>query len=710
MQKRLRTAANKTVVFVNEPGRSVIGGDNYYTENFLDANTAYIFGSGNLKTTDGGITWKKLNIGSDTYNAVRSSFFTSKDTGYYGDLYHAYKTVNGGDTWTQLNIAGYTNALTIKFVNDNVGFLSNNNGIYKTTDAGATWTQPLAINTSAGARDICFVDQQTAFAVGLGSNLYKTTDQGSTWTTTVVPGSPFLMSCYFFDAQTGIVGGTSGTLLRTTDGGKTWTSIYTPATLVFYGFIFYDKLHGYATSNNFNSGSSEIYETFDAGITWTRFLQSGNGIFQMAIANGNALVVGDGGFITKYNNTGAAVVNAGYIKGDTIAVSGNKYVYSVPAISNSYYRWTVQGPAAVTYQNNTVSVAWKQGGTYTIQASPYNTCSTGNPRTITVVVQDFPDPIITGPDTAFAKTTNINYTTPSHSNSTYAWAVTGGTNTSNTNQTNVAWGNPGAGLVTVVETNTSFNIKKSATKSVAINAAPFTLPANNFTILSNGSSCKGSNNGSIKVKASQKLNYVAMITNPDNSVKTYTFTDSVSVTDLLPGNYNVCFTITGNTAFQQCFNVVITEPKDLSVYSTVDKNSQMLTLNMAGSSVYYVQINDQQYQTNNTQSSFKLNNGINKIKVYTDKLCQGIIEKNIDLNIIIPYPNPFTDHLNIDLGADTSPTANVEIVNAFGKLILSKTYTNTGTLNIDVSDLNQGVYVLNLTLGNTSTAYKIIKK
>ncbi|EHQ26880.1 Glycosyl hydrolase family 32 domain protein [Mucilaginibacter paludis DSM 18603] len=691
--------------------KSSIGGDNYYTENVLDANTVYIFGSGNAKTTDGGITWKKLNVASDTYNAIRASWFTSKDVGYYGNLNYVYKTINGGDTWTQLNVPGYNNnALTIKFINDNVGFVSTYAGIFKTVDAGATWTKPLTLSSLGGVNDICFVDQQTAYAVGFGSNLYKTTDQGSTWTSSTIAGDLFLMSCYFFDSQTGIAGGQKGTLIRTTDGGKTWTNIYTPAILTFYGFTFYDKMHGYATTNNNNSGSSEIYETFDAGLSWSRFLQTGAGIFQTKIAEGAAIAVGDGGTITKYSSVGLPPVNAGYIKGDTVVVSGNTYVYSLPAVSNSYYRWAIQGPASVTYQNNSVNVAWKQGGTYTIQATPYNSCNNGTPRTITVVVQDIPDPVISGPDTVFSKTSNINYTATNHNSSNYTWAVTGGTAVSNNNQTSVNWGNPGAGLVTVVETNTTLNVKKSASKSISILPVPFTLPANNFTVSTTGSSCKGTNNGSISVKAVQKLNYIATLTSPDNSVKTIGFADSLSVTNLVPGNYNICFTITGNNTYQKCFNAVIAEPKDLSVYSTVSVNKQIATLNMSGAEVYYVRVNDSEYQTNGTQIDIPLKRGINHVKVYTDKQCQGVFEKSINLDLVSLYPNPVVDKLTIDLGGNNVPQANVEIRNIFGKLMFSKTFVNNGVLNVDVSSLQSGLYVVNLLLGTTQTDYKIIKK
>ncbi|MEN0055121.1 MAG: ELWxxDGT repeat protein [Mucilaginibacter sp.] len=690
--------------------RSVIDGGDYYTENVVDDKTAYVFGSNNIKTTDGGITWKKINAASDTYNSIRNSSFTSKDVGYYADLYHAYKTINGGDTWTQLNIPNFTYTLAIAFLNENIGFISTDDGLYKTSDAGTTWIKTITYNSLGGITDIAFANQQVAFGVGRGSNIYKTTDQGNTWTITSIPGSLYFTSCYFFDTQTGLIGGTNGTLLRTTDGGTTWTPIYTPAILTFYGFTFLDKLHGFAITNHDNSGVSEIYETFDAGLTWARLFQSGNGISQTATTNGSIFIIGDGGYITKYSNAPLAPANAGYIKGDTLAVSGIKTTYSAPAVANTNYRWTIQGAASVTYQNNSVIVLWNKGGTYTVQATPYNNCGSGTARTLSVNVQDMPDPVITGADSVFSKSTNIIYTAAAHTGNTYEWAVTGGTQVINNNQTNVNWGDPGAGLVTVAETNLSFNIKKSATKKVAISGSAFSLPANNFTVFTNGSTCKGTNNGSISVKALQKLNYIGTLTSPDNSGKGYTFTDSLKVAGLVPGNYNLCITVAGNNDFQRCYTLSVTEPKDLSVYSVVDKLTQSLTLNITGADVYHVEINGQSYQTNNNQINLKLANGANRVKVYTDKLCQGIFEKTVDFNMVSIYPNPTARILHIDLGGNQAPQANVEIRNSLGKLMLAKTFPNNGVIQADIGNLDAGIYVLKLVLGTQETTYKILKQ
>ena len=79
---------------------------------------------------------------------------------------------------------------------------------------------------------------------------------------------------------------------------------------------------------------------------------------------------------------------------------------------------------------------------------------------------------------------------------------------------------------------------------------------------------------------------------------------------------------------------------------------------------------------------------------------------------MIPYPDPFQNTLNLNLGNETIGSVQVEIHNVSnGKLVFSKGYINqSGVLQLDLASLENGVYALRLSADKTDKLYKIIKK
>jgi hypothetical protein len=73
------------------------------------------------------------------------------------------------------------------------------------------------------------------------------------------------------------------------------------------------------------------------------------------------------------------------------------------------------------------------------------------------------------------------------------------------------------------------------------------------------------------------------------------------------------------------------------------------------------------------------------------------------------YPNPVMDRLTIELNSD-----NISIINVFnisGQNVISRQVgANSGKVNIDVANLNSGVYFIQVISGNQTTTQKLIKK
>ena len=63
------------------------------------------------------------------------------------------------------------------------------------------------------------------------------------------------------------------------------------------------------------------------------------------------------------------------------------------------------------------------------------------------------------------------------------------------------------------------------------------------------------------------------------------------------------------------------------------------------------------------------------------------------------------------VGDSQAPAGTVEIVDVLGRRVFKDNITNDyGKLNMDLSQLKSGFYVVTLTIDNTKSVYKIWKK
>jgi hypothetical protein len=238
------------------------------------------------------------------------------------------------------------------------------------------------------------------------------------------------------------------------------------------------------------------------------------------------------------------------------------------------------------------------------------------------------------------------------------------------------------------------------------------VPTTNFAISIESATCKGSANGSVNITAAQIFTYTAKFTG--NGInKSVAFTKTTAFNDLPAGTYHLCITMAEESTYEQCYDVVVTEPKDLALFSTVNVEDKMIKMSFTGGSVYNINLNGINYTTTNNSISLPLNAGNNKLSVSTDKDCQGIIQKIINLaGVITPYPVPFQNTLNVNIGNTQVSNILVQIYAASdGKPVYIKQFSNrTGVLPLDVSAFKTGVYSLHLTLDGNENVFKVIKQ
>jgi GH25 family lysozyme M1 (1,4-beta-N-acetylmuramidase) len=240
----------------------------------------------------------------------------------------------------------------------------------------------------------------------------------------------------------------------------------------------------------------------------------------------------------------------------------------------------------------------------------------------------------------------------------------------------------------------------------------FDLPVNNFQISATSATCVGAANGSINITASQNFNYTATITVKGSSTL-YPFTTTREIDNLDTGTYHVCITVEGYPDYQQCYDLKITEPQPLSVYSVINNTNNTVNLSLSGGNTYNIQLNGVNYTTTESNITLPLQIGNNKLTVTTDKLCQGNYSTVIKiLKAIVPFPEPFDNTLSIDLGLEQINSALFEVHNTDdGKILYSKQFVNqAGVVQLDLSNLREGVYILHIKLDKIERVFKIIKK
>jgi type IX secretion system substrate protein/HYDIN/CFA65/VesB family protein len=240
----------------------------------------------------------------------------------------------------------------------------------------------------------------------------------------------------------------------------------------------------------------------------------------------------------------------------------------------------------------------------------------------------------------------------------------------------------------------------------------FSLPAENFTISTTSATCSGVADGTINIIAHQKLNYTATVTG-SSPINPTQFTTNDTIPNLAAGTYHLCITVQGQANYQQCYDLTIDQPKDLSVYSTVNDIDNTVTLLLNNGNTYNIQLNGIAYTTTNNNITLPLKEGDNQLSVTTDKPCQGTYQNVINiLRKIVPYPDPFDNILSINLGDEQIDNVLFEVHDmGIGRILYTKQMANqAGVVQLDLSSLQEGVYALYIKADNIQRIYKIIKK
>jgi hypothetical protein len=239
------------------------------------------------------------------------------------------------------------------------------------------------------------------------------------------------------------------------------------------------------------------------------------------------------------------------------------------------------------------------------------------------------------------------------------------------------------------------------------------LPQNALLVTSQSLTCRGSGDGKITVDATyDSYKYTARITG-NGLDKSASFTKTTNFDRLEPGTYNVCITVEEDKNYQQCYTAVVSQPADLALLSAINNANNTIQLSLSGGEVYHIVLNGAVHNTTANSVVLPLVTGRNTLSVTTDKLCQGKVDKIIDVGAHpVPYPNPFAELINVPIGDKQVKKAVIAIYSVNGILVFSKQVINpAGTIKLQTAGIDlPGSYNLMLDTDGVKQVFKIIRK
>lgn len=237
----------------------------------------------------------------------------------------------------------------------------------------------------------------------------------------------------------------------------------------------------------------------------------------------------------------------------------------------------------------------------------------------------------------------------------------------------------------------------------ATGCAIFTLPSDNFDIEVISETCPDKDNGEIHIIANDSHSYVTTINGTS-----YNFTTDLTVNNLVPGIYDFCITVTGES-YEQCFVIEVIEGATVSGKSSVTSGKAFIEIE-EGTAPFIIYVNGKEtFETNSPIFNVDVKHG-DLIEVKTAVSCEGVYSKTVELlEGIVAYPNPSSGSFEISLPVSEKEVI-IELYNIQSQLISVKTYPILyGKVQLDLTNNPAGMYILKVQLDKPVTL-KIIKK
>jgi hypothetical protein len=660
------------------------------------------------------------------------------------------RSINGGATFVGGNVYADTNThiiANLEGIDANTAWVSAYNkatssqgAIHRTTNGGLNWVNMTApgmyTNTAAFANWVTFLTPSVGIANGDPVNgeyeLWRTTDGGLTWNLTPganipnpLAGEFAIVNLYAKVGTSNLWFGTNGNrIFRSTDAGVTYSvSSVGAITNTIVEIAFSSPVNGVVFSNN--SGNSELWNTFDGGVTWNQVtpLPANVGLTDVC-----------------------QVPGTGYL----VSFDGNNATAHVAYSSDNGVTWTDFGSTGIQYPTGDFvdgSTGWAGAIDFTDQASNVFTDVWKFSGTLSGTVS---------PSAAFALPATIclsnGTATPVNSSIgspalSYSWTIlpAGATLSSPTaSAPTITFASANTYTVILTATSTVGSHSSAAVVNVVACTAPvaaFTLPATactgfsfSPTNASTGSPNPGyfwsvspSNNvtltpatGSapaIQVANAGLYSITLMVTNASGTAQTtqtvnvgpcapivdFTMPDFVCLLDGPPSNTFQAFSTPSNpagaTGGSFSYTWTISPNTNVSVLPNFfTQNLTKVTLSNPTPKQYTVTV-----KVKNASGTTTLSKTIEAL------ICTGINETSTLANNLLIFPNPAHEQVNISVPS-SNDSYKVKVTNILGSVVFEdKTLKSSKeTTTINLSGKAKGVYFLTVESNNEKVTRKII--
>jgi len=237
-----------------------------------------------------------------------------------------------------------------------------------------------------------------------------------------------------------------------------------------------------------------------------------------------------------------------------------------------------------------------------------------------------------------------------------------------------------------------------------------------FSLQSSDETCRSSNDGKLSLSVSiNEPKFIVSVTGGPNGFSHTPETiegTTWSLQELEAASYTVCLTTESLETFEQCFNVTINQPRDLSVLASVARDNSSINLQLNGSNKYYIMVNDNTIVTDQSDYKLNLNKGLNVIRITGDKECQGVYEETIfNSEDILLSPNPAVNNTKLWVGGNDE-NVNLSMFDNSGRLLWTKTKElHSGrNVNIETTNLKAGMYYIKVESETVRKTAKLVKK
>lgn len=591
---------------------------------------------------------------------------------------YMYYSTDRGETWTQTaSLEAVSGQVAVSADGTIILHSPQDNSLtYRTDDNGTTWAEVSGLSVT-GAKPVADPVNTNNFYAYNPSNgdLLISTDAGATFSVAGNAGSGGGKRMALAPDREGHIWVPlgEGGLARSSNTGTSFTTLgnVTACSAVGFGEKFnetgYPTLFIWGTIN----GETGIFRSIDEGASWLRINDDAH---QYGGPGNGRFIVGDN---NVFGRVYMSTVGRGIVYGES---DGNVDIIEVTAID------IMPASLMLLEEETAVLTAAVNPGNATIQSVIW---TTSDPAVATVDASGAVTGIATGTATITA--------TADDGSGVYAESTV-----------EVQGDSDGDGIL---DGNDACPDTPSG-NTVDVNGCTlFSLPATNFTITNTAETCRDSNNGSITVEARENYTYTAALTGEGIS-QSLPFTTGTEFNELPAGNYSLCITLAEEAGYEVCYDLIISEPEPLAVFSEVSAKASTVTVSMAGGDYYEITLNDEKFITYNDTVELPLQPGKNTLEVKTGKACQGVYKETLFADHFFHiYPNPVVNNEVYINSGTTEENITVELFSLAGKLLF-KTPVQKGNeaARVQLPVLPAGTYVLKISTPSKIITFKILKR